>query len=134
MQLTSYATTYEIASLEEKYEGLEMTLRAYIMTMEHSNGNRLFLSVDWNWNKAAVLFVFPSSYNDEARDRIADLAPYVRYIAGNAGDRALIKFFTPEAAERAMHSPWNVELGRAVSEEVTEINEILEESGGIDWL
>ena len=130
-QLTSYATTYEIASLNERYDGLSTSLRGYIMDMETSEGQKMFLTLDWNWNKSAVLMVFPTSFSDEARDRIADLASYMRFIAG---DRALLKFFTPEAAERAVRAPWNKELGRAVSEEVTEFNDILEESGQIDWL
>ena len=130
-QLTAFATTYEVASLDEKYDGLEQSLRGYIMGMTHSNGQKLFLTVDWNWNQSAVLLVFPSTFSDEARDRIADLASFMRF---TAGDRALLKFFTPEAAERAVHSPWDNELGRAVSEEANEFNDILQEAGQIDWL
>ena len=129
-QKTSFASTYEISNLDET-SGFKKSLREYILSMKHSSKTQLFCSVDWNWNQSAVILIFPTCFESEARDRIVDLASYMHHIAG---DRMLIKCFTPEAAERAVNSPWNIELGRAVSNEVLECDNILESCKGIEWL
>ena len=131
IKLTSYASSFEVALLDFSHDDIGFSLRDLIMKMQHSSGSQLYISVDWNWNKSAVVFIFPTMYEQEARDRIADLASYLNY---HHGDNLLRKYFTPDAAERAKRAPWDPDLGRAVSDHHKEMDKILEDCTQIDWL
>ena len=92
-QLTSFALSFEILDLDCVAPGVEKSLRNYLMEMKVSSGKEyLFNTTDWNYYSIiAVNLVFPSEYKSEARDRIADLAFYMAFIAG---ERCLLKYFT----------------------------------------
>ena len=126
---TSFASSFDISDLDEVYEGMP-SLREFIMEMQY-NGEPLFISVDFSFNGKCVLFVFPTDYENEAHNKIADLPSYAMF---KHGIKFLQKYFHPEAYERAEQAPWNEEEGRAVSQLSEEFEAILKECAGFSWL
>ena len=126
---TSFASSFDISDLDEVYDGLP-NLRDFIMEMQY-NGEKLFTSVDFSFNGKCVLFVFPTDYENEAHNKIADLPSYAMY---KHGLKFLQKYFHPEAYERAEQAPWNEEEGRAVSQLSEEFDAILKECANFSWL
>ena len=129
--ITTHASSFEISLLDDVHDDIGQSLRDLIMGMSHSSGEQLFNTVDWNWNRTAVVFVFPEAYEQEARDRIADLGSYLSH---HIGEEVLLRYFTPEAAKRASRAPWDSKLGRAISEDDKEFDQILQDCDDIDWL
>ena len=66
--------------------------------------------------------MFPLKDREEARNRIADLGPYIYHFEG---ERTITKYFTPSTADRALASTWDVENNRAVSQEEEAMDELL---------
>lgn len=124
------ATTFELTNLDHKPSELKKSAREIIMAMVTENGQQMFTSVDKSWDNGTVL-TFPVMYATEARNRIADLGPFLHF---HYGDIALVRYFTPEAAQRACESPWNEQEGRAISKVDEEFDEILRDCSEIDWL
>ena len=122
-------TSFEIHNLDSKASGLEFTLREYIMQMTTRTNKQLFLSVDEGYN-GGVVFTFPKKYEDDARNRIADLGPYLQF---KYGDLILLKHFTPDAAERALESPWDDNLQVAVTTLESELDGVIKEFDDSDW-
>ena len=104
--------TYKIAELDYRASKLTFTMRQLIMSMRAEDGCKLFWTVDTAWNNDGIIITFPLKYGEEARNRIADLGPWVRHFKG---DRAIMKYFTPAAAERALNSTWDEDDNRAIS-------------------
>ena len=100
------------------------------MQMTTSDGHPMFTSIDMSWDEG-IVFTYPRLYEQEARNRIADLASYLHFIHG---DLVLCKYFTPEAAQRAVSSPWNDQKKRAISTLDQEFDEILQDCDDINWL
>ena len=124
------ATTFEISSLDNKVMDLLESLRMMIMRITTIDGNSIFTSVDTLWDDG-VVFTFPRMYEEQAKNRIADLASYFRHHFGNL---VLCKYFTPDAAQRAITTPWNEQEGRAVSSLDNNFYETLKDCDGINWL
>ena len=124
------ATTFELTNLDHKPSELKKSAREIIMEMVTENGQQMFTSVDKSWDNGTVI-TFPVMYATEARNRIADLASFLHY---QFGDIALVRYFTPEAAQRACESPWNEQEGRAISKVDEEFDGILRDCSEIDWL
>ena len=123
-------TSFEIHSLDVKASQLPKTLRQYLMEMTNRHEKPLFLTVDIGWS-GGIVFTFPAQYEDDARDRIADLGSYLHSIAG---DIILLKHFTPGAAERALDAPWDPKLGRAVSKLQNELDEVILDCDEEEWM
>ena len=123
-------TSFEINDLDTKASQLPKSLRHYLMEMKNRQNKPLFLTVDAGWN-GGIVFTFPAQYEDDARDRIADLGPYLHFIAG---DMILIKHFNPGAAAQALDTPWDPKLGRAVSTPQGDLEEILKECDEEEWM
>ena len=98
--------TYEIAELDYCASKLDFTMRRLLMDMQTKDNHKLFWTVDEVWNNDGVIITFPLKHGDEARNRIADLGPRVYNFKG---ERAIKKYFTPTAAERALNSTWDSE-------------------------
>ena len=98
--------------------------------MKNRHKKTLFLTVDVSWN-GGIVFTFPAQYEDDARDRIADLGPFLHF---KAGDTILIKHFTPEAAVRALDATWDEKLGRAVSKLQGDLDNILKDCDELEWM
>ena len=126
---TSFASSFDICDLDEVYDGLP-TLREFIMEMKFQD-EQLFTSVDFSFNGKCVMFVFPTDYENEAHNKIADLPSYAMH---KHGIKFLQKYFHPEAYERAEEAPWNEEEGRAVSQLSEEFEAIINECKGLSWL
>ena len=130
LKLTGFATSFDIAELDEPYEGMP-SLRAFIMEMETKDAEPLFLSVDFSFDGKCVLFVFPLAHESEAHNKIADLPSYGMY---KHGINFLRNYFHPEAYEKAEEAPWNEEEGRAISKLSEEFDNILKDCEGLSWL
>ena len=94
-----------------------------MMEMRAEDDHKLFWTVDEAWNKDGIIFTFPLIYGDEARNRIADLGPWVNH---HRGARAIKKYFTPAAAERAINSTWDTKNNRAISQEEEAMDDLLD--------
>ena len=99
------------------------------MQMTTRTNKQLFLSVDEEYN-GDVVFTFPKKYEDDARNRIADLGPYLQF---KYGDLILLKHFTPDTAERALESPWDDNLQMAVTTLESELDLVIKEFDDSDW-
>jgi len=116
--------TYEIAELDYCSSKLTFTMRRLLMDMTtEEEGNKLFWTVDLTWNNDGIMFTFPLKHGEEARNRIADLGPYVYHYKG---ERAIKKYFTPAAAERALNSSWDEDNNRAISQEEEAMDDLLD--------
>ena len=130
LMYTKNMTSFELNDLDIKASQLPKTLRECLMEMTNKQNKPLFLTVDEGWN-GGIVFTFPSQFEDDARDRIGDLGPYLHY---KAGDMILIKHFNPGAAARALEAPWDPKLGRAVSTLQNEVEEILKDCDDEEWM
>ena len=101
-----------------------------VMEMTTSDGNPMFLTIDKFWDDSVSL-VFPKKYEQEARNRTADIGSYLHF---KHGDEVLIRHFTPSAAARAIESPWNDELQRAESPMDKVLASVVADCDAIDWL
>ena len=124
------ATTFEISNLDQKATDLPTNLRTMIMEMVGKENNPLFTSIDKSWDDGIVI-TYLKIYEEEARNRIADLGSFLHF---QHGDLILFKYFTPEASERALSSPWDPKQQRAISTLDNELEDILDECDQIDWL
>lgn len=126
----STATSNEPTNLDVECSRLRKSLRDFIMEITNSDNDPLFLSVDKSWN-GAIVFTFPSKYADEAINRIADLATYLKF---KKGLLVLVKHFTPDAAARAQESTWDSDLGRTRSTMDEFLEECLDTEEMSKWL
>jgi len=124
------ATSFEISNLDSKASELPFSMRIMVMQMLTKDGNPMFTSVDLSWD-GGVVFTFPKVYEDESRNRIADMASYLHFLHG---DLILCKYFSPDAAQRAISSPWNDTEKRAISALDQDFDDILRDCEEIDWL
>jgi hypothetical protein len=100
------ATSWEIISLDTK-KGPYESLRKIIMGIESKRtpGEHLFQSVDCSYYRGnEVLFSFLPRHENEAREFVANLVPYMLNTHPDAGVKS---FFHPEAVDRAMESEWD---------------------------
>ena len=123
-------TSFEIHGIDNKVTGLDKTLRQNIMEMKTKSNKPLFLTVDEGYS-GGIVFTFPKKYEDEARNRIADLGSYLHF---HHSDLILLKYFTPDAAARALDSPWNDNLQMAVTTLESELNNVIKECDDCDWI
>ena len=122
--------SYEIANLDTKASSLPTTAREMIMTMHTAEGKPLFTSVDPSWD-TGITITFPKAYEELARNRIADLGPYLKHLHG---EMVLVKYFTPDAALRARDCTWDSKTMRAISQMDKNFDSVLKECDDIDWL
>jgi hypothetical protein len=108
------ATSWEILSLEQK-KGPYESLRKIIMGIEskRTKGVHLFLSVDCSFfRRNEILFSFLPRHENEAREFVANLVPY---ILNTHPDVAARSFFHPDAVERALLSEWDNDQQAVIS-------------------
>ena len=114
--------TYEIVELDYKASKLKRTMRRLLMEMLTTDDKRMFWTVDEAWNKDGIVITFPLKHSEEARNRVADLGPYIFHFEG---EKTIKKYFTPSAAERALASTWDATNNRAISQEEEAMDELL---------
>ena len=124
-------TSFELVNLDVKASDLRCTLRVMIMEMKNRHGKQLFLSVDESWN-GGIVFTFPKQYEEDARNRIADIGSYLHHY--EKSDHVLIKHFTPEAAARILDSPWDEKEQRAISKLDTFLDNTIRECDDLEWM
>ena len=124
------ALTFDIATLDTKAASLPYTAREMIMRITNEQGLPIFTSIDPSWDSGYCV-TFPNAYEEIARNRIADLGPYLKHLYG---DMVLVKYFTPEAALRARDCTWDKKLMRAISPMDQDLDAVIQECDDIDWL
>ena len=82
------------------------------MDMKRKKKQPLFNHFDYTWNRNTLHFVYPTVYEDEARNCVAYLASFVAF---EYGSRALRNFFVRDAALYALDSPWGEAKGCGIS-------------------
>lgn len=92
------------------------------MDIQTKDDHKLFWTVDVAWNNDGIIVTFPLKHGDEARNRIVDLGPWVHHFKGA---RAITKYFTPAAVERALNSTWDSENDREISQEEEELDGLI---------
>ena len=108
------ATSWEILTLDQA-KGPYSSLRKILMGIESKRlkGEHLFLSVDVSYfRRNEVLFSFLPRHENEARDFVAQLVPYI--LNTHAADEAK-SFFYPDAVERALVCEWDSGQQQVVS-------------------
>ena len=80
----------------------------------------------------AIAFTFPRKYEDEARNRIADMGSYLHF--HEKSDHILIKHFTPEAAGQILESPWSKKEQRDISTLDKFLDKTIQECDDMDWM
>jgi len=78
MQGIDRATSFELTNLDNKSSEMTMTAREMIMGMKNKYGKPIFVSVDKSWDNGTVV-TFATIYATEARNRIADLGPFLHH-------------------------------------------------------
>jgi hypothetical protein len=113
--------------------GEYLTMRNAIMSIVHPqdtnspNPKKLFHAVNPHWHDPnAICFTFLRAYEDEAREYIVGLLPFLYTIAGNATHcQRLHDFFSFHAVEFAESNRWDVTNHRLITAEDEQVDEIL---------
>ena len=82
-----------------------------IIQITTSDGNPIFTLIDPSCDSGYTV-TSPKVYEDIARNRIADLGPYLKRLYG---DMLLVKYFTPEAALHTHDCTWVTSTMQAIS-------------------
>ena len=129
------AYTWEIGpSIDERDTELGgRSLREILMGMKTRDGSKnLFVGVDKKWGyDDGWTFTFGKKVQDEARDKITNLGPY---LAHKYGLKNMEKWLTPSALERAMECTWDAENERVITENEILVDEALQDMSDDHWL
>ena len=128
----STAVSYDLQDVDYLIPSLQKTLRQMIMEIEQvaSPEETLFLSIDYNDYSSGYVLTFPTHLESEARDCISQLPSFLHWMYGDN----VLEQLTDFAVERAHAAPWSEELMRAVSQEDTALDNLLQEADQLDWL
>ena len=126
------AVSYDLQDVDYIIPSLQKSLRQMIMDIEQveNPGKSLFLSIDYNEFSSAYVLTFPTHLESEARDCISQLPSFLHWLYGDH----VLEQLTDFAVERAYAAPWSEELMRAVSQEDTALDNLLQEADQVDWL
>jgi hypothetical protein len=108
------ATSWEIASLDRGIDSLD-SLRKLIMGVESKKriNEHLFLSVDYSYFRTTeVIFSFLPRHEQEAREFVANLVPYILNTHPADGVKS---YFHADAVDRALNSYWDDNSKEVVS-------------------
>jgi hypothetical protein len=113
-------------SKSDKYD-----LRQTLMQLKTENDKAyIFLGINWDKKESGYTFTFAKKFENDARDMIAQLGPYLIH----THDRSVVKYMTVEAGTRALENPWDPELGRVVTELDKDHAAFHSECDNMEWL
>ena len=122
----SSMTCQGIEHLDQMNTKLKRTLRELIVSLPDAH----FINVDLNWTGDSYAILFPTKYEAEARDKIAHLGPYLHK---GYGDDILPSL--PSDTQAVIYSTiWDDKTGRPSSKLDVELDRILDEDDGIDFV
>lgn len=125
------AITYDLQDIDYTIPSLNKTLRQIIMDIEQVDTSEpLFLSIDFSEFSSGYVLTFPAHVESEARDCISQLPSFLHWMYGDQ----VLEQLTDFAVERAQDAPWSEELMRAVSQEDTALDNLLDEADQFSWL
>ena len=126
-----HSYNWELVSLEKISTDDPFNICKTLMEMKNKAGDlKLFLGVNWDNKEQAAVFTFPKVIEDEARDVIANIGPYLYH----KFKKRVLKYLTPDAADRAKTNKWNEDEGRAVTEEDMDYEEFRKECDDMKWM
>ena len=127
----STAISYDLGDIDYVSKSLNITMRTMIMNIESvDNSTPLFLSIDYNDYSGGYVLTFPEHKENEARDYIAQLPSFLHWLYGDD----VLELLTDYAVERAHAAPWSEEHMRAISQEDTALDMLLDEANKFAWL
>ena len=109
-QRTSTKISWEILELEIITKGLSKSLGETIIDMKTKKKQTLFIMLATH-GIITLFTLYIQLYENESRNCIADLASFVSFTYGS---RAFRKYFTRDAALRALESSWDEAQGCAL--------------------
>ena len=119
-------TCQGIEHLDQMNTKLKRTLRELIVSLPDAH----LINVDLNWTGDSYAILFPTKYEAEARDKIAHLGPYLHK---GYGDDILPSL--PSDTQAVIYSTiWDDKTGRPSSKLDVELDRILDEDDGIDFV
>ena len=109
----SHGNTWELTQIDNMNKNDHYHLRQTLMNLQTTDKKSyLFLGINRDERENSFAFTFPTKFEDDARDMIAQLAPYIIF----QHDESALKYLTPEADKRAIESPWDETLNRDISD------------------
>jgi hypothetical protein len=126
----SSARTWEIASLDTSI-GEQPTLRQLLMDVKTKDDQfKMFLSVDTAYKKTdLVIFTFLPRHEDEARNFITTLVPYM---INKFKHLFMAEYFTQEACERANESEWDSLLEKVITKDDKYIDNLFDDNNDLE--
>jgi len=114
IQSTSKSFSSKILSLNRPLPTLSnATLRTMIMAITNSAGNKLFLSVDHNWNGQGFIFTYPTLYASQASDYVEYLPTYLAH----THSKEVYCWFTPDSVFKAKEMGWDTKKKQLISKD-----------------
>ena len=129
IQCMAKGTNYEISYLDEVEKTTELTLRQMIIGLRSRDDEQLFFTVDESWNRQGFSLYWAVSREEEARLMQVHLGAALVRQYGNAAK----KFFSVEEQRRIDETTWTEEGIPQAAVDV-ELDEVLEEVEGIEWI
>lgn len=127
----SHAQSWDILELDRKVGNNKSTLRSLLMSITTRDKTRpLFLGINKEYCGDGHFFTFPMAHETEARNMISQFGSYWAHKHGNE----ILKYLTPEAASRDKLALWDPVEYCARSEENEQIEKLIQEIDGFDWL
>ena len=115
-----------IDHLDQKNKPLKKTLRQLILELLDAH----FINIDLNWSNSGYAIIYPKKYEGIARDRIANLGPYLHKEYGDP----ILQSLSVEMQQLIHECTWDEETGRLLTKLERELNDILQTGDDLDYV
>ena len=125
-QCVQSASCEGIDHLDQRNSTLKKTLRQLILDLTDSH----FINVDLNWTRSSYAILYPRKYEQEAKDKIANLGAYLHKQYGDA----ILPSLPVETQQIINEVTWDSETGRPLSKLDRELDDILQDGETLEYV
>ena len=116
----------DVDYLDVRNVTLDKTLRQLILSLPNSH----FINIDQKWNKSGFQILFPTKYEDNAKNMAAHLGTYLHRQHGDA----ILPSLSVNTQEKIHNTLWDSDLNRPVSKLDQELDGFLEEGDNLEFV
>ena len=127
----AHGTSWEFTTIDNMSKSDKFNLRQTLMQLKTKDEKAyLFLGINYDEKESGYTFTFAKKFENDARDMIAQLGPYLIH----KHNQTVVRYMTADAGTRALENPWDPELGRAVTDLDKDHAAFHNECNNMDWL
>ena len=115
-----------IDHLDQTNSSLKKTLRQLILELPDSH----FINIDLNWTRSAFAILYPTKYEQAAKEKIANLGAYLHKEYGNQ----ILQSLPVETQQIISEVTWDEETGRPLSKLDRELDDILQTGDSLEFV